>query len=261
MRKHSFLRSPSLWLLICGVALLACSNVNTSFGFLVFLAGAGAIALAWILLLLHMCKRDDLSQKSKRIWRTVRTVTFTAFALCLALFLVVEGLIIAGAKDVPAEGTRTLIVLGAGIRGTQPSATLRSRLELAEAYLHANPDCVVIVSGGQGRDEQVSEASVMASYLRQRGISSDRIFSEERSHNTRENLLYSQQIMEEHGLSYPVTVASNSFHLFRVRHLAKTLKLPSIGTLGAPLPLRWLVPGTYVREFGSVILMLLRDIF
>lgn len=261
MKGRSVFRSPVFWLSLCGVILLACCNLNTSAGFLLFLAGAGLLGLAWIAFLLRRCKREDLPDKSIKIWIAVKNITFTVIVLCFLLFLAVEGMIVAGAKDDPRADARTVIVLGAGIRGDLPSATLTSRLELALRYLRDHPDCAVIVSGGQGRDEQTSEAAVMAAWLREHGVDPNRIYLEDGSHNTRENLVLSQALMEEKGLSGPVNVVSNSFHLFRVRHLARGTRLPPIGTLGAPLPLAWLIPGTYVREFGSVILMYFREAF
>lgn len=46
----------------------------------------------------------------------------------------------------------------------------------------------VVVSGGQGMDEEVSEAFAMKEYLTNKGISEDRIIMEDKSTNTLENI-------------------------------------------------------------------------
>lgn len=260
MKLWELVRSPALWLAALGAALLAGCNLNTSAGFVLFMAGGGCLLLAWIVLVARLSRRESLSPRARRAWRCVKSITLTALAVCLVLFLGIEGLILHGTKDKPGDDARVLIVLGAGIRGTQPSATLQSRLDAALEYLNAHPGCVAVVSGGQGRDEQVSEASVMAAYLKRRGVAGERILLEDRSRNTQENLAFSRAVLAENGLSGPVTVVSSDFHLFRVRRLAARAGFTDIGTLGAPLPFAWLIPGTYVREFGSVVLMFFKEL-
>ena len=61
-------------------------------------------------------------------------------------------------------------------------------------YLQANPASVVIVSGGQGAYETVSEASAMALWLTKKGVDSSRIYLEDRSTDTQENLIFSSTI-------------------------------------------------------------------
>ncbi len=51
-----------------------------------------------------------------------------------------------------------------------PSRVLQMRLDKAYDYLTENPDTIVIVSGGQGPDEHVSEAQGMYDYLVEKGI-------------------------------------------------------------------------------------------
>lgn len=58
-----------------------------------------------------------------------------------------------------------LIVLGAQMKTGGPSKALQYRLDEACRYLDENPGIKVIVSGGQGTDEPVSEAQGMYDYL------------------------------------------------------------------------------------------------
>lgn len=140
----------------------------------------------------------------------------------LALFLSVELPILrAAAGDGDAEADY-LIVLGAGVNGTEPSLSLLDRLRAAEAYLKVHPDCVAIVSGGQGAGEDLTEAEVMRRWLTARGIADARVWPEPRAATTKENLLYSFAMLPE-GETPRVAVLSSEYHLYRAEYLAETM--------------------------------------
>ena len=103
----------------------------------------------------------------------------------------------------------------------------------------------------------------MYRWLTARGIDSQRIYREEQATDTRENLRYSKQILEQQDLPRPVAVVSNSFHLYRARKLAEQEGLQDVQTLSAPVPdvpLQWLSASVYLREYCSILLMFLRNI-
>lgn len=258
--RRTLFSDPLFWLAVCGGAMAVFCRMDTSFDFLMKALGVIALLAAWSLFLLRKNRKKDLSDRQKRLWRTAKVITFTVVAICLVTLLTAEGLILSGARGTPESDAHTVIVLGAGIRGDQPSATLRSRLDAACEYLAEHPDAAVILSGGRGDDERRTEASVMQAYLLRRGVEPGRLYLEDVSRNTEENLRFSRQIMLENGLEEPVLVVSNSYHLFRAAHLARREGL-SAGTLAAPVPYGWLVPPCYLREAGSLILMYLREIF
>ena len=104
-------------------------------------------------------------------WRWVRRT----FALCLAAvaaaLAVIEAAVIArGRSDLSALPAKAVIVLGAGVNGTQPSLSLRTRLDAALAYLERWPEVPVVLTGGQGYGERISEAQCMYDYLTARGV-------------------------------------------------------------------------------------------
>ena len=81
-----------------------------------------------------------------------------------------------------------IIVLGAQVLpdGT-PNVQLSWRLDAAlEAYQKNNVP--IVVCGAQGRDEPVTEAEAMKRYLEDRGVPGDRILTDGKSFNTRQNL-------------------------------------------------------------------------
>ncbi len=122
-----------------------------------------------------------------------------------------------------ANGTATyMIVLGAKVKpGGVPSLSLKNRLEESIEYLNTYPHVKVIVSGGQGSDEDRTEASVMLDYLVKRGIPAERILVEDQSTSTYENLLFSRDLLPNDIKQ--ITIVSNDFHLQRAKYLAKSL--------------------------------------
>ena len=179
-------------------------------------------------------------------------------------FIWVEGLILANDSGTENPTAPTLVVLGAGLDGDRPSLTLIARLQTALEYLNENPHAVAVVTGGQGAYETVTEASAMAKWLTQKGVDPSRIYLEDLSTDTRENLRNARALMEQEGLSQPIAVVSNSFHLYRARILAEKAGFEEVQTLSAPVPkvpLRWLTASVYLREYCSILLLYARSIF
>ena len=101
----------------------------------------------------------------------LKVMGFAAFLLVLLIFLIVEGCIISGFSRNTDQELDYIIVLGAQMKTSGPSRVLQYRLDAAYEYLTAHPNTGVIVSGGQGKNEPVSEAAGMYEYLVKKGIS------------------------------------------------------------------------------------------
>ena len=151
-----------------------------------------------------------------------------------------------------AENQNTVIILGCAVMGDQPSWMLRQRIESAYEYLEENPDCVAILSGGQGNNEKISEAQCMFNILTEKGIDEGRLYLEDKSTNTFENIAFSKQIIDDNNLSTDVAIASSNFHLKRATMVAQkngmTAKRISAKTS------TFLTPTYYVRDTLGVIL-------
>ena len=244
-----------------GFGLLLAGDLYRSFGFLVCVAGCLLLLCGWLLALRWFCTAENA--KIKRVAKVVKILTFTAILVVFVSFVWVEGLILThdgGTEDPTAP---TLVVLGAGLNGDQPSLTLIARLQTALDYLNAHPSAVAVVTGGQGRHETVTEASAMADWLIRKGVDPARIYREEQSTDTRENLCNTRDLMVREGLSQPIAVVSNSFHLYRASVLAQQAGFDDVQTLSAPVPrvpLQWLSVSVYLREYCSILLMLARSI-
>ena len=134
-----------------------------------------------------------------------------------------------------ADGSNEyVVILGAKVKpGGIPSLSLKNRLDAAVDYLKKYPTVKAIVTGGQGADEDRTEASVMADYLIEHGIAVNRILLEDQSTSTYENLLFAKKLMPENTAS--ITIISNDFHLKRATILASKLGLKA-DVVAAPTP-------------------------
>ena len=170
----------------------------------------------------------------RRIWkrRPGRVLLLLCGAGLLALVLLVGVLccrIALKLRATPERPCPTLIVLGCQVRGTTPSLLLSYRIRAAADYLTAHPDAVAVLSGGMGPGESISEAACMYKALTDRGIDPGRLYLEERSTTTAENLRFSAELMEREGLQGPAAVVSNDFHIFRALRMAEDLGLEAEG--------------------------------
>jgi uncharacterized SAM-binding protein YcdF (DUF218 family) len=158
-----------------------------------------------------------------RIVRAVpRWVWITFVALIIALGLYLATLLIYGSTDTVTYEEDALIVLGAAIHGERVSLMLRNRLDAAVAYYRQNPDVLIVVSGGQGAQEDISEALAMERYLIERGVRAESILKEDRSTSTKENFAFSKALLDERlGNDYSVAFVTSEFHIFRARGFAR----------------------------------------
>lgn len=120
------------------------------------------------------------------------------------------------------------IVLGAYTDGYRPSLPLQSRLHAAIHLYRQGIVPRIIVSGGQGEDETVSEARSMTRFLVLNGLPIDAIIEERMSRDTWENLKNSQSIMERFKLKTAVIITSD-YHLPRALAVAETLGMRVTG--------------------------------
>lgn len=174
-----------------------------------------------------------------------------------AAFIAVEAMIlIYGRKPYNYEAD-IVIILGARVYGSTPSPALSLRLEKALEYLEANQEAVIIVSGAQGRGEDLTEALAMKRYLVERGISDERIILEEESTNTFENIRNSLGLLGGRQDGRRLLIVSNDFHVLRAKLIAWKLGWDA-GTLGSPSPPSVVVQ-YHIREFFGIIKSLLLD--
>lgn len=204
-----------------------------------------AAVILWGMGLVFIFAKGGLSRLPKWLLFVVEGIVLAG---CI-IFVAIEAVIIR-CGNLKAAECDYVIVLGAKVNGSNPSLSLKARLDTAVEYLSQYENAKVIVSGGRGCDEDISEALCMYNYLTAAGIDKDRIIMEDESTSTKENLLYSMKLYDTDKCS--TAVITSNFHVFRSVRLAKKLGYGEVYGNAAP-SLWYLIPTNYVREFMAVI--------
>lgn len=153
--------------------------------------------------------------------------------LCIGLLVcgITEAIIIHASFGEPKESCDYVVVLGAKVRPDGPSVSLMDRIYAAHDYMTERPDVIAVVSGGQGADEPMTEAQCMYDELTKLGIDPNRIWMEDQSTSTWENLNFSLDLIEEKTGTRPakIGILSSEYHLFRAGLLADACGVESVG--------------------------------
>lgn len=142
-----------------------------------------------------------------------------------------------------------VIVLGCGLKrdGKTVSLSLEKRLEATIDYLENNKNAVIVVSGGQGSNENISEALAMEKYLVSRGVPKQKIIKEDKSTSTYENFQFSKNILDNYfDNDYDVSFITNNYHIYRAEKTSKKVGVLSTHYSGAT-PIYLILP-SYFRE-------------
>ncbi len=186
----------------------------------------------------------------RRAGKIVVISSLLVFLLMIVLILFISVFMYRVSHNEP-KGDVTLVVLGCHVRNGRPSLMLSERLKTALEYMEKHEDTVCILSGGQGKDEAVSEAKCMYDYLVNNGISKERLIMEDKSTSTIENLEYSYAIIEERGLEHRIAIVTNEFHECRASLIAEKLGLECYAVSAHTH--WWFYPTYLVREWFGVI--------
>lgn len=249
-----------VWILTAGAVLclayfimiILYSGLGTSLAvmWLLFAGGLGAAACS-----VRFCQRYP-----ERVGLRLPVTLVTLCGTGLVILILLQILIFARIPVIADSGLDYLIVLGAQVRGEEPSKTLRLRLDKAAEYALQNPETTLILSGGQGENEAVSEAEAMKKYLVDKGVPERRLVLEARSTSTVENIAYSKAITEtlwkerceqlqearrskralgvaamdrELERSMRLGILTSNFHLYRAKMIAKHQGLDEVSGIAA----------------------------
>ena len=246
--------AAALVLAAVGAVLTVLRGLGMRFSGLLLL-GIAALLLA-ALVLRRWARRSRAGKWCLRIF-TAGCLTVMVLLACL------EGqILMTGMRDMSAIQADAVVILGAGVNGTQPSLSLWTRLEAALDYLEENPDIPVVLTGGQGYGEEITEAQCMYHYLTARGIDPRRLILEEAATNTAENFAFSRPLLEEAGINPAedlVAVVTNDFHIYRAGLLAARQDYDYAFGIPARLPWLHLEINYYVREAFALVKTLIFD--
>lgn len=164
-------------------------------------------------------------------------------------FAFLEGCVIEGMSYQPVGTIQYVVVLGAKVKGTTVTKSLRMRLDAAYELAVDNPDSIVIVTGGRGAGEDISEARAMKYYLMDKGLKEDRILMEGKSYNTEENIKNIGKMLRNRESN--IVLVTSNYHAFRALKIAKKL-YPHVSVLPTDSDGKLLV-NYMVREAAALI--------
>ncbi|WP_090089283.1 YdcF family protein [Clostridium uliginosum] len=240
-------------LLIYIVAINILSSTKIAFSMPIAMVGI-------IFIIYHFIK-----EKLKRIRNYDKLSRIFKLLMCIGLvcFIGIEGIIIAYPKY-KKENSDYILVLGAGLtNGKTPSLILKDRLDAALKCINEyNNTGYIVVSGGQGGDEYISEGMAMSTYLINKGIPKERIIIEDQSSNTNENFRYSKEKIEGHSAKsideVNVKIVTTDFHAIRSSILAKKNGYKNFENYSSDT-VWYLIPVVYTREAFALIKSIVFD--
>lgn len=225
--------------------------------------------------------------KQRKMSLRLRVMSITAVLTCCTVIAATIAVLAGTAVLSSDKEADYCIVLGASVRGRKPSSSLRRRIERAQSYAESHPETILVLSGGMGEGEEISEARAMYDALLDAGIPSSRLVLEDHSGSTDENLAYSRSVilqcefdrrqramrMAALGRKYlptelqdelgtaeeisreeepTVAVLTSSFHLFRAETVAKKLGFGNVvGVAASTDPV--LALHLWLRESAAVL--------
>ena len=159
-------------------------------------------------------------QNKKRRWLAALLLLL---GLGLILFGALEIVIAVHSRDRVMDDPRpeVMVIFGCQMRRDGPSILLKDRLDTALDYWEEHPDIRIIVTGGKGDDEHISEAQGMYDYLAAHGVDEANIYMEDKSRNTWQNVNNTFALMQQEGwdVTDDVLLVSSGFHLARIEML------------------------------------------
>lgn len=224
--------------LINGIVLLFTTNLNIG-NLLTLMLGA-------VTLLFAVLPKDTLSKIPKLV--KISVIAVVALAAGFSGFLLTYGI-----NDTVNYTEDSIVVLGAGIHGESISRILRERLDTAVKYYNKNTGAIIVVSGGQGPQEEITEALAMERYLIDKGVPQSSIIKEEEASSTFENFKNSKRLLDAFfDKEYRTAFITNEYHIYRAEGIAKKCGFKNTAHLHSST--RWysVLPGV-LRECLAVI--------
>ncbi len=227
------------------IVMISYAGVSTSFSPVWLAAAVICAIIAVAAFVIH--------KKCIKLPLGLRVTLISILGIAVAFFIAVEAVIVSGMVRKPSDNLDYIIVLGAQVRGTRITKSLKKRLETACDYLERNPDTVAVVSGGQGIGEDISEAQAMYDYLIEHGINEERIIIEDKSTSTQENIELSMDIIynTENAVQPDIGIVTNNFHVYRATAVCEKMGYQVQGVSAGSDEILF---GNYMlREFFAVV--------
>lgn len=166
-----------------------------------------------------MLARKYMAAHSLMIGKGLKGILILVIGVAFLVFFFAECRIISGMGEKPQGKLDYMIVLGAQVHGDQPSRALTLRLEEATKVWKECGEPTILLSGGKGDGENISEAECMHRVLLEKGIPEEKMVLEDRSTSTVENLKFCAEV--SNCREKKTGIVSNNFHVYRAKELAK----------------------------------------
>jgi len=152
-----------------------------------------------------------------RLTRGLALLVFGAWLVSLIAVLVWE-------RRDTARPAGAIVVLGAAQYVGRPSPVLRARLDHAVLLWDRQLAPRLVLTGGMGDGDTISEAAVGRRYVMRRGVPDSAILVEEQGRTTSESLQRVAALMRTRP-SREVILVSDPFHMLRLALLARRFGL------------------------------------
>jgi len=177
-------------------------------------------------------RRESIATVMMRaiLWMMVMIIMYLAF---------VTYLVSAQSKRDETRQADAAIVLGAAVWAGTPSPVLRARLDHALLLFQNKQIERIVVTGGVGRGDNMSEAEASAEYLVSKGVPAEAILLEQQGRSTYESLKTAAVLAQEANIRQ-VLLVSDPFHMLRSLKMAQDLGLEAYAspTLTSPISTR-----------------------
>lgn len=177
-------------------------------------------------------RRESIATVMMRaiLWVMVMIIMYLAF---------VTYLVSAQSKRDETRQADAAIVLGAAVWAGTPSPVLRARLDHALLLFQNKQIERIVVTGGVGRGDNMSEAEASAEYLVSKGVPAEAILLEQQGRSTYESLKTASVLAQDANIRR-VLLVSDPFHMLRSLKMAQDLGLEAYAspTLTSPISTR-----------------------
>ena len=239
----------ALWLCVSNVWLLRMEGHSSR-----NMLGIGLGLLWGSAYLVHVLLYRENAQVMWMILQTVVDYTIVYFE-CVLLVLAFCGMI--AARHEPAFGKDCLVILGCQLRRDGSlTPLLRGRADRAlafekEQFEATGQHAVFVPSGGQGKNEKMSEAHAISLYLQSKGVPKERILEENRSRNTFQNMVFSRELICSALPGAKAAFSTTGYHVFRSMLLCNRTHFDCEG-MGSRT--KWYYyPNAYLREILGLV--------
>jgi uncharacterized SAM-binding protein YcdF (DUF218 family) len=174
---------------------------------------------------MNMRETPNISTRNREslVTALLRSVLWVMVMIIMYLG-VVTYLVSAQSKRDETRQADAAIVLGAAVWAGNPSPVLRARLDHALLLFQNKQITRIVVTGGVGRGDTMSEAEASAEYLKSKGVPAEAILLEQEGRSTYESLKTAAVLAKEANIMR-VLLVSDPFHMLRSLKMAQDLGL------------------------------------